>query len=109
MKSYFVAAFVAGTVLGRVASEKDGVASHLNFGQEARGWDFVSPGHGDVDFEDFFRALNRIGYQGPLSIEWEDSGMDRDWGARDALAFVRKTDFSPSEIAFDAAMQKAGS
>ena len=37
-----------------------------------------------------FRALNRIGYQGPLSIEWEDSGMDRDYGAPDALAFVRR-------------------
>ena len=65
-------------------------ASHLNFGEEARGWDFVSPGHGDVDFEEFFRALNRIGYHGPLSIEWEDTGMDRDWGAPDALAFVRR-------------------
>ena len=62
----------------------------------------------DVDFEELFRALNRIGYQGPLSIEWEDSGMERDWGAPDALAFVRRTDFAPSEIAFDAAMQKAG-
>ena len=48
-----------------------------------------------------FRALNRIGYEGPLSIEWEDSGMDREWGAQDALAFVRRTDFAPSEIAFD--------
>jgi len=93
----------------RLDGRRSILASHLNFGEEARGWDFVSPGHGDVDFEEFFRALNRIGYQGPLSIEWEDSGMDRDWGARDALAFVRKTDFSPSEIAFDAAMQKAGS
>ena len=93
----------------RLDGRRSILGSHLNFGEEARGWDFVSPGHGDVDFEDFFRALNRIGYQGPLSIEWEDSGMDRDWGAPDALAFVRKTDFSPSEIAFDAAMQKAGS
>ena len=67
----------------------------------------MSPGHGDVDFEDLFRALNRIGYKGPLSIEWEDSGMDRDWGAPDALAFVRRTDFAPSEIAFDAAMQRS--
>jgi sugar phosphate isomerase/epimerase len=84
------------------------LASHLNFGEAARGWDFVSPGHGDVDFESFFRALNRIGYTGPLSIEWEDSGMDRDWGAPDALAFVRRTDFAPSAIAFDAAMQRSG-
>mgnify|MGYP000299387729 CR=1 FL=1 len=64
------------------------------------------PGHGDVDFEAFFRALNRIGYAGPLSIEWEDSGMDRAWGAQDALAFVRRTDFAPSDVAFDAAMQQ---
>jgi sugar phosphate isomerase/epimerase len=84
------------------------LASHLNFGEAARGWDFVSPGHGDVDFETLFRALNRIGYTGPLSIEWEDSGMDRDWGAPDALAFVRRTDFAPSAIAFDAAMQRSG-
>jgi sugar phosphate isomerase/epimerase len=83
------------------------LASHLNFGEAGRGWDFVSPGHGDVDFEALFRALNRIGYTGPLSIEWEDSGMDRDWGAPDALAFVRRTDFAPSEIAFDAAMQRS--
>ncbi len=93
----------------RLDGRRSILGSHLNFGDEARGWDFVSPGHGDVDFEAFFRALNRIGYEGPLSIEWEDSGMDRAWGAPDALAFVRKTDFSPSEIAFDAAMQKAGS
>jgi len=93
----------------RLDGRRSILGSHLNFGEEARGWDFVSPGRGDVDFEDLFRALNRIGYGGPLSIEWEDSGMDRDWGAPDALAFVRRTDFSPSEIAFDAAMQKAGS
>ena len=92
----------------RLDGRRSILASHLNFGEGARGWDFVSPGHGDVDFEDFFRALNRIGYTGPLSIEWEDSGMDRDWGAPDALAFVRRTDFAPSAIAFDAAMQKAG-
>jgi sugar phosphate isomerase/epimerase len=82
------------------------LASHLNFGEKERGWDFVSPGHGDVDFEELFRALNRIGYTGPLSIEWEDSGMDREYGAQDALAFVRRTDFAPSAVAFDAAMQR---
>src|ERR687887_2872646 len=82
------------------------LGGHLNFGEAGRGWDFVSPGHGDVDFESMIRALNRIGYNGPLSIEWEDSGMDRDWGAPDALAFVRQTDFAPSSVAFDAAFAK---
>ena len=90
----------------RLDGRRSILASHLNFGEEARGWDFVSPGHGDVDFEALFRALNRIGYTGPLSIEWEDSGMDREFGAQDALAFVRRTDFPASGLAFDAAMQR---
>ncbi len=90
----------------RLNGRRSILGSHINFGELERGWDFVSPGHGDVDFEDLFRALNRIGYQGPLSIEWEDSGMDRDWGAPDALAFVRRTDFSPSTVAFDAAFER---
>jgi sugar phosphate isomerase/epimerase len=83
------------------------LGGHLNFGQRDRGWDFVSVGHGDVEFESLFRALNRINYRGPLSIEWEDSGMDREWGAQDSLAFVRRTDFAPSAVAFDAAMQRS--
>jgi sugar phosphate isomerase/epimerase len=90
----------------RLDGRRSILGSHLNFGEEGRGWDFVSPGHGDVDFEQLFRALNRIGYEGPLSIEWEDSGMDREYGAQDALAFVRRTDFAQSAVAFDAAMQR---
>lgn len=82
------------------------LGSHLDFGEAERGWDFVSPGHGDVDFEALIRALNRIGYHGPLSVEWEDPGMDRESGAKDALDFVRRTDFAPSELAFDAAFQR---
>jgi sugar phosphate isomerase/epimerase len=84
------------------------LGGHLNFGEPERGWDFVSPGHGDVDFESLVRALNRFGYDGPLSIEWEDAGMDREWGAQDALAFVRRIDFEPSSFVFDKAMQQSG-
>lgn len=83
------------------------LGSHLNFGELERGWDFVSPGHGDVDFESLLRALNRIGYEGPLSIEWEDAGMDREWGAQDAVAFVRRSDFPHSEFVFDEAMRRS--
>jgi sugar phosphate isomerase/epimerase len=90
----------------RLDGRRSILASHLPFGDAERGWDFASPGHGDVDFEAFLRALNRIGYDGPLSVEWEDSGMDREWGARDALAFVRRIDFAPSPVAFDAAFAR---
>ena len=90
----------------RLDGRRSILASHLPFGDAERGWDFVSPGRGDVDFEAFVRALNRIGYGGPLSIEWEDSGMDREWGAPDALGFVRRIDFAPSAVAFDAAFAR---
>ncbi|HDS85158.1 MAG TPA: sugar phosphate isomerase/epimerase [Phycisphaerales bacterium] len=82
------------------------LGSHLNFGKPNRGWDFRSLGHGGVDFEEIIRMLNQIGYQGPLSVEWEDSGMDRMHGAKEACEFVKKVDFKPSEIAFDAAFDK---
>ncbi len=82
------------------------LSSHLDFGDARRGWDFVSPGRGDVKWDRIIRALNRIGYQGPLSIEWEDSGMDREWGAPEALRMVRSQDFAPSAVAFDAAFQR---
>ncbi|MFC1783435.1 sugar phosphate isomerase/epimerase family protein [Planctomycetota bacterium] len=77
------------------------LSSHLDFGQPGRGWDFRSLGRGGVDFEEIIRALNRINYQGPLSVEWEDSGMDREHGAREACDFVRDMDFEPSQINFD--------
>ncbi|NKB90377.1 MAG: TIM barrel protein [Acidobacteria bacterium] len=79
------------------------LGSHLDFGDHRRGWDFVSPGRGDVEWDPIIRRLNRIGYTGPLSIEWEDSGMDREWGAQEALEMVRAQDFDPSDVAFDAA------
>jgi sugar phosphate isomerase/epimerase len=90
----------------RLDGRRSILGSHLDFGAADRGWDFVSPGHGDVDLEGCVRALNRIGYAGPLSIEWEDSGMDREYGAQDALAFARRTDFAPSTQAFDAAFAR---
>src|SRR5919198_4175989 len=80
------------------------MSSHLPWANLRRGWDFVSTGHGDVPWEDCFRALNEIGYEGPISIEWEDAGMDRLIGAPEALAFVRKlVAIEPPAAAFDAA------
>ena len=79
------------------------LASHLNFGDPRRGWDFRSPGRGNVNFEEIIRTLNQIGYQGPLSVEWEDCGMDREFGAKEACEFVKRMDFAPGQVQFDAA------
>lgn len=82
------------------------LSSHLGFGDKRRGWDFRSPGRGAVNFEEIIRALNRVGYKGPLSVEWEDMGMDRENGAKEACEFVKKLDFEPSKIAFEKAFAK---
>ena len=80
------------------------LGSHIDFGDMRRGWNFRSLGHGDVNFEEIIRVLNDMGYEGPLSVEWEDSGMDRIDGATEACAFVRKVDFKPSTFKFDDAI-----
>ncbi len=75
---------------------------YLEFGDNRRKWNFCSPGRGKVDFEQIIRTLNRINYNGPLSVEWEDAGMDRLHGANEAYQFIKAKDFKPSNRAFDA-------
>lgn len=79
------------------------LASYLNFGHPRRGWDFRSPGRGDINFENIIRALNHVNYTGPLSVEWEDAAMAREHGAEEACAFVRSLDFPKSDRVFDEA------
>jgi sugar phosphate isomerase/epimerase len=81
------------------------LGSHLPFGDQRRGWNFRSLGHGDVNFEEIIRELNAAEYTGPLSVEWEDNGMDRDFGAPESVEFVKKINFTPSTVAFDKDMK----
>ena len=82
------------------------LGSHLEFGDLRRGWNFRSLGHGDVNFEEIIRELNAANYSGPLSVEWEDNGMDREFGAAESAEFVKKINFSASDIAFDGDMKQ---
>ena len=84
------------------------LASHLRFGDPRRGWDFRSVGRGAVRFEEIIRALNAAKYpfDMPLSVEWEDMGMDREVGAAEAAQYVKNLDFQPSQRAFDAAFSE---
>jgi len=79
---------------------------HSDFGAPGRFWDFRSPGRGRIDFEGLVRGLNHAGYQGPLTVEWEDPMMDREHGAAEAAAFVRRLDFPTTTTAFDAAFSE---
>ncbi|HJO26694.1 MAG TPA: sugar phosphate isomerase/epimerase [Planctomycetota bacterium] len=88
------------------AQEAGVFGGHTEFGESGRFWDFRSPGRGRIDFEGIVRELNRAGYAGPLSVEWEDSGMDREHGAAEAARFVRQLEFKPFAGAFDAAFSE---
>ncbi len=87
-------------------SEAGVFGGHSAFGSPGRYWDFRSPGRGRIDFEAIARALNHGGYAGPLTVEWEDPMMEREHGASEAAAFVRRLDFPRSEVAFDAAFSE---
>jgi sugar phosphate isomerase/epimerase len=84
------------------------LSSHLSFGDARRGWDFRSVGRGGVRFEEIIRALNAANYPQdmPLSVEWEDSGMDREAGAAEAAQFCKNIDFAPSGRRFDASFEE---
>ncbi|MGI8604257.1 MAG: sugar phosphate isomerase/epimerase family protein [Verrucomicrobiales bacterium] len=75
---------------------------HVDFHKANRFWDFKSVGRGNINFEKIIRALNEVGYSGPLSVEWEDGGMDREFGAAESCAYVKRVDFPASNIVFDA-------
>lgn len=79
---------------------------HAPFGAAGRAWDFRSPGRGRIDFESLIRALGDVEYRGPLTVEWEDPHMDREAGAAEAAAFVRRLDFPRAGQAFDRAFAR---
>ncbi len=81
------------------------IGSHLPFGDPRRRWNFRSIGRGMVDFEDIIRELNYAGYTGPYSVEWEDSNMEREQGAKESCDYIKKLRINPSAFAFDAALK----
>ena len=91
---------------GHGTGEAGVFGGHTSFGDSRRFWDFRSVGRGDIDFEEIIVALNDIGYNGPLSVEWEDSRMDRVHGATESAVFCKQLDFKPAGRAFDAAFAK---
>jgi sugar phosphate isomerase/epimerase len=94
-------------VAWNLGSEAGVFGGHVDFHKPQRYWDFKSVGRGDINFEKIIRALNDIAYMGPLSVEWEDGGMDREFGATESCAYVKRIDFPPSNIVFDAQFDKS--
>jgi sugar phosphate isomerase/epimerase len=70
------------------------LGSYLPYSDARRGWHPRAPGRGNLDWEGIIRALNAAGYEGALSVEWQDPGMERTQGAEEACKFVRRLDFA---------------
>lgn len=100
---------IAHVHLKDVAVNYDGrgsiLSSHLPFGDLRRVWNFRTLGHGSVNFEEIIRELNAAKYEGALSVEWEDNGMDRMQGAIESLHYARALDFPHPPADFDSVIR----
>ncbi len=74
------------------------LGGHRDMGHPYLGWNFVTAGTArDANsVEEIMIELNRVGYDGAVSIEWEDNDANQLAGAKAALENVRRGDLPPS-------------
>jgi sugar phosphate isomerase/epimerase len=79
------------------------LGGHRGMGHWTNGWAFVTAGTArDANsLEEIFIELNRVGFDGAVSIEWEDNDAEQHAGAKTALANCRKADNPPSGMRHD--------
>ena len=102
-KDYIHCAHVKGVQVEREHCRGGRLGGHRSMGHWTNGWKFVTAGT-DRDansLEEIFIELNRVGYDGAVSIEWEDNDADQIAGAKAALANCRKADLPPSGMKHD--------
>jgi sugar phosphate isomerase/epimerase len=100
---YIHCAHVKGVWVAREHCRAGRLGGHRPMGHWANGWNFVTAGTArDANsLEEIFIELNRVGFDGAVSIEWEDNDADQFAGARAALANCRKADLPPSGMKHD--------
>jgi sugar phosphate isomerase/epimerase len=96
-------AHVKGVWVAREHCRAGRLGGHRPMGHWANGWNFVTAGT-DRDansLEEIFIELNRVGFDGAVSIEWEDNDAEQHAGAKTALACCRRADVPPSGMRHD--------
>ncbi len=85
------------------------LGGHRPMGHPLNGWNFVTAGTArDANScEEIFVELNRAGFDGAVSIEWEDNDAEQHAGAKAALTNCRKADLPPSGMRHDEMLKKA--
>jgi len=76
-----------------INTQKNGVLDTKHYGDELnRSWVFRTCGYGHSLewWKDFFSTLRLVGYDGPVSIEHEDSLMSSQEGLTKAVAFLKQ-------------------
>jgi len=96
-------AHVKGVWVAREHCRAGRLGGHRPMGHWANGWNFVTAGTArDANsLEDIFIELNRVGFDGAVSIEWEDNDADPFAGAKAGLANCHKADLPPSGMKHD--------
>ncbi|MBX7164800.1 MAG: sugar phosphate isomerase/epimerase [Pirellulales bacterium] len=79
------------------------LGGHKPMGDKHNGWNFVTAGtaRDATSTEMLMVELNRAGYSGAVSIEWEDNDVEQHAGAKAALANVHRADQPPSLMRHD--------
>ncbi len=79
------------------------LGGHRPMGDRHNGWNFVTAGtaRDATNTEELLVELNRAGYRGAVSIEWEDNDVEQHAGAKTALANVHRADQPPSGMRHD--------
>lgn len=100
---YIHCAHVKGVQVEREHCRGGRLGGHRDMGHWTNGWKFVTAGtRRDANsLEEIFIELNRVGYDGAVSIEWEDNDADQLAGAKAALGFARAADLPPSGMKHD--------
>ena len=96
-------AHVKGVWVARQHTRAGRLGGHRPMGHRDNGWNFVTAGTArDANsLEEIFIELNRVGFDGAVSIEWEDNDQEQHAGAITALANCRKADVPPSGMRHD--------
>jgi sugar phosphate isomerase/epimerase len=96
-------AHVKGVWVAREHCRAGRLGGHRPMGHWTNGWNFVTAGtQRDANsLEEIFIELNRVGFDGAVSIEWEDNDAEQHAGAKQALANCRKADLPPSGMRHD--------
>jgi sugar phosphate isomerase/epimerase len=96
-------AHIKGVQVSREHTRAGLLGGHRPMGHRLNGWNFVTAGtQRDANsVEEIMIELNRVGYDGAVSIEWEDNDAEQHAGAKAALANVHRADLPPSGMRHD--------